>query len=85
MNYCVFGAHLDISGDILEILRTASQERYDHSWIMMKIFECWNKKIANRTWSKVINALIEIGYHVLAHDIKGKVIARCSQGINTSS
>ena len=72
MDYCKFGAHLDISRETLEIFKTDKSDHY----VMMKIFECWKRKDMNRTWKKVLDALTKVGHDVLAYDICNELTAR---------
>ena len=83
MNYCTFGCHLDIADEILQIQRTARDERSDHSTTMMMIFDCWKRKVIHRTWKKVLAALTEVGYDVLAREIGNELISRNER--NTAS
>lgn len=73
MNYCQFGSYLYISRETLEIYRTARED--GHSVIMHRIFECWNRKVMDRTWRQVLSALTEVGYCVLANEIGNKLIS----------
>ena len=77
VDYCTFGYLLGIADDeMLQILTTAREEKSDHSMTMMNIFECWKRKVMNRTWRMVLDALEGIGYFVLAREIGDELISR---------
>ena len=83
MDYCTFGCRLDIAEEILQIQTIARDERSDHSTIMMRIFDCWKRKVMHRTWRNVLDALTEVGYDVLAREIGNELISRNER--NTAS
>lgn len=68
---CLFGCYLGIPKN--EVLTLQKSGDRDHSAIMIKIFECWNRKTVDltlRTWGHILAALKRVSFDLLASEIE---------------
>lgn len=68
MDRCLFGCYLGIPRD--EVLALQNGEDRGHSAIMIKIFDCWNRKTVEKTWRCILQALENVGFTMLASKIE---------------
>ena len=76
MDRCLFGCYLGIPRD--EVLTLQSGGDREHSAIMIRIFDCWNRKMVEKTWRTILRALESVGFTLLASEIEKELLRTLS-------